>query len=420
MLLQFKIRNFRSIKDEVVIDLNPATRLRGDINNLITIDKKNYLSSLIIFGRNASGKSNIIRAFEVLYQLIYISDKYKNEEKITLYEPYKFDKECKNKPTEMEISYISNGIKFLYNVKFDHSHIIYESLYFYPNSVKALLFERNGQIIQSGSYLNWDKEIIENNILGNQLVLSKTASNNIKYLNEAYLFFKNMHTSSMDSPLYELVIPSNISQDLMSNDTYKKNIMNILKAADTNILDLHIKENPNSANILTNFPEDIDKKFFNDLFKFGARASHSLFDKGKQVGTELLDWRDESLGTRKLLFISSLILNSLKKGSLLLIDELDKSLHPLLTRMLIKLYHSKKNNPNGAQLIFASHDATLLDSDLFRRDQICFVEKGYEGNTYIRKLSDYKGVRKNIPYDKYYMSGQFKGIPVINRVEIEV
>ncbi len=104
---------------------------------------------------------------------------------------------------------------------------------------------------------------------------------------------------------------------------------------------------------------------------------------------------------------------------LLYIDELDKGLHPLLTRLIVNLFNSKNNNPKNAQLIFATHDSTLLDTEVFRRDQICFVDKDYEGVSAFFKLSDIKGIRKDIPIDKWYLSGRFKAIPVLSEPELK-
>ena len=144
-----------------------------------------------------------------------------------------------------------------------------------------------------------------------------------------------------------------------------------------------------------------------------------MFNDKKLIGDVKFDLIDESSGTQKLLSIGSVILNALRKGGVIVIDEFDNGLHPLLSKMLIKLFHSRTNNPNNAQLIFATHDSTLLDNNLFRRDQICFVEKEYEGGSIFYKLSDLKSIRKDIPIDKYYLSGRFKATPVTSEVNLE-
>ena len=156
-----------------------------------------------------------------------------------------------------------------------------------------------------------------------------------------------------------------------------------------------------------------------ERFKYEVRTKHQMFDKGKNIGETFLNFEEESLGTKKLLAVGGLIISALGDGSFIVIDELDKSLHPLLTKMLIGLFHSKKNNPFNAQLIFATHDSSLLDNELFRRDQIYFVDKEYEGYTILYRLSDIKGVRRDIPFDKWYLSGRFSAIPVISDLELQ-
>jgi AAA15 family ATPase/GTPase len=155
-----------------------------------------------------------------------------------------------------------------------------------------------------------------------------------------------------------------------------------------------------------------------DKYKYEVSTSHTLFRNGEEVGQETLDLEDESLGTKKLFAIGALILDTLDDGGIIVIDELDKGLHPLISKLLINLFNSKKNNPNNAQLIFATHDSTLLDLEILRRDQISFVDKEYEGNSVYYKLSDIKGIRKDMPIDKWYLSGRFKAIPVTNEVNL--
>jgi AAA15 family ATPase/GTPase len=164
-------------------------------------------------------------------------------------------------------------------------------------------------------------------------------------------------------------------------------------------------------------PEDIKKQLI-DKFKYEVYTSHTLFENGNEIGQETLDIEYESTGTKKLFAIGAIILDSLSKGGVIIIDELDKGLHPLISKLLISLFNSKKNNPNNAQLIFATHDSSLLDLELLRRDQISFVDKEYEGHSIFYKLSDIKGIRKDISLDKWYLSGRFKAIPVTNEVNL--
>ena len=156
---------------------------------------------------------------------------------------------------------------------------------------------------------------------------------------------------------------------------------------------------------------DIEKQTL--MNKYEILAQH----KTKAGNDVFFPMTTESMGTQKLLYVGSVIAFTLEKGGIIIIDELDKSLHPQLTKMLIQLFHNPKTNPKGAQLILASHDATLLSSDLFRRDQIWFAEKETNGSSYYYALSDLKDVRAGVPYEKYYLKGAFGAVPMLDEFQ---
>jgi len=205
---------------------------------------------------------------------------------------------------------------------------------------------------------------------------------------------------------------------MLADDVTKTNMKYLLCAADTNIKDFTISKNDGRK---FKFPENMPKKIQDEIidrFKYEVKTTHPLYENNAEVGEAYLDLDEESLGTKKLLAVGGLIISTLSSGGVIVVDELDKSLHPLLTRMLIKLFYSSKNNPRKAQLIFATHDSSLLDPELFRRDQIYFSDKEYEGNTILFRLSDLKGVRKDIPLDRWYLSGRFNAIPIIGDLDL--
>lgn len=422
MLISLKIKNFRSIREEVFVDFIPSSKKKDEIlNNVYISDGISLIKSLVITGRNASGKSNILKAFRAINYFVTNSDKFKHNEKIPCYEPFLFDKNYKTKDVEFEIIFTDqNCIKYKYVIKYSDIKVNQESLFVYPKGTKSLLYEReNGKIIY-GDYYRGEKKGIEENLLNNQLFLSKSATNDILYLKEAYLFLTaKIVISTFHDSEYDKMLMRSFSELMSEDNITLENVKALLKAADTNIADLRIQKNDASKfRFPTNLPEELKQKFIND-FKFQVFSNHPLFENGKKILETSLLFNEESLGTKKLLTVGGLILSVLKNGGVIVIDELDKSLHPHLTRLLISLFHSEKNNPKNAQLIFATHDSSLLDREIFRRDQIYFTDKEYEGNTILYKLSDIKGVRDNIPFDKWYLSGRFASIPVINNIELK-
>ena len=423
MLLSLKIENFRSIKSPLKIDFTTEKRLNEDdlpYNSFIH-NGNEILKSLVLYGRNASGKSNILLALKALSWLINNSDAFKHGEKIPPYEPFIFDSEYINKPVKFEIAFISieSKIRYKYTISYNSSEIIYESLFFYPAGTIAKLYERTEKKITYGDYYQGTKKKIENDLLFNQLFLSKSSTSKVKYLDDVYLYFtKYFYVSTIHDTEYDKAIIRAFSELVLKDKKLKHNLLELLKAADTSILDFSITENEKRMKFSDNVPKELQKEIL-EKFKYEVLTSHSLFENGNEIGKTTLNLKKESLGTKKLFVIGSLILNALSNGGVIVIDELDKGLHPLLTKLIIKLFNSKNSNPINAQLIFATHDSTLLDNEILRRDQICFIDKDYQGGSTFYKLGDILGVRKDIPIDKWYLSGSFKAIPVTSEIQLK-
>lgn len=424
MIISLKIENYRSIKDELFIDFKATNRLNEDHlpNNTFSESGSSLLSSIILYGRNASGKSNILKALKAINFLIEKSMDFKHKQRIPPYEPFKFDTQTKDKPIKLDVEFISIKSKVRYNylIVFSEFAIERESLHFYPQGVRAKLYERINNQVSYGEYYKGAKKSIEDELLENQLFLSKASTSKIDHLNEVFLYFtKYFFVSTIHDTEYDKTIIRAFSEYMLGDLKLKSNILKLLKAGDTNITDFSIiKNDMTKFKFPNNMPEEIQKDII-ERFKYDVKTDHLMFNNNELIGKESIPLEDESFGTKKLLSVGSLIISTLDDGGVIVVDELDKGLHPLLTKMLIKLFHSRTNNPHNAQLIFATHDSTLLDNDLFRRDQICFVDKEYEGGSIFYKLSDMKGIRKDIPIDRWYLSGRYKAIPVISDLTLE-
>lgn len=422
MLLEFKIKNFRSIKDWQSFTMLAESKVK-ELNDSV-IDYKGYrvLNTAIIYGRNASGKSNLLRAFAALQYMVSESTDFKNDEKIPPYEPYRLDRSYKNKPVEFAINFIGkDDIRYEYSIAYDDRKIISEELNFFPKSQSALLFKRiSGKKIKYGEYLTGRKKDIESLLYDNQLFLSKVGTEKNEQLAipysffSEYLFVSNIHDSQYDNVLIQMFT------NKMGNDDipfFKENINKLMRVADTGIQSINIEESDIDKKSLPKELSEEDKDDLIERYKYKIRTIHKEFENSENVGDVEFHLKDESTGTIKLLAVGGLILEALADGQTLIIDELDKSLHPMLTRALINIFKNPKLNPKNAQLIFATHDVSLLDNEFFRRDQVWFAEKEYEGFSHYYSISDIKGVRANVPFEKYYLSGSFGAIPVINENE---
>ncbi|MEE4359796.1 MAG: ATP-binding protein [Desulfococcaceae bacterium] len=420
MIIDFTIKNFRSIKEPVTLSAL-ATNVKEHSDSMFQSkneDKIKILNTTAVYGPNASGKSNIISAFDVLQDFIVLSTDLKLDEKIKYYQPFKLDKKWADLPTEFEIEFIiENHIRYRYTIVFNSEEIIKELLVFFPKGQEATLFLREkGKKVNFGDYFRGPARSVEKQLLKNNLFLSKCANSNNKVLEEIYLYFKN---NIIISDLSEngISLPDFTTQECLKKDHFinKQIISEFLQIADVGIEYLDINKRTFAEDII-NFPHDmpdeIKKRIIEDL-QYRPQMFHKLFENDKEIGTISFDLAEESAGTVKLYDLAGKILYVLYHGLVFIVDELNNSLHPLLTQHIINLFQNA--NPNNAQLIFATHDTSLLNPDLLRRDQIWLTEKNQFGATSLYSVSDfdYRKVRSNIPFDKWYLSGRFGALPVI-------
>lgn len=422
MIVHFSVQNFRSIKDRVDISFE-KTGLKGLPSNYFAAPAKTQLlKTAVLYGPNASGKSTVLQAFHALEFLVVNSTGFKPDQPISPYEPHLLDLATKNKAVKFHIVFFgSDRIKYEFVVSFGKKMVETEELYFYPNGVQSLLYQRRAEKeIKFGDAYKGAKKAIEKLLLPNQLFLSKAAENNVESLLIPFQFFgKGMMifpflNENHESDLKRLYA-SRLAEEKYSHFTNRLNAL--ICALDTGISSVSAKEVEwNNYKFPDNLPEDIKRKIQED-YKYDIKTSHPLYDGGKLVGQELFDVEEESTGTKSLLVIGGIILDSLETGRVLVVDEFEKNLHPSITSYLISLFHNSLTNPKNAQLIFATHDITQLANGAFRRDQIWFTEKNEFGATELYACSDIKGIRTENPLDKWYASGKLGATPIINDVD---
>lgn len=398
MLIDFSVTNYRSIKDKQTFSMQPIKRIDELPEHIINNGKHSALSSAIIYGRNASGKSNLLKAFFALIQIIHESYKNNFEEKIKQYEPYKLNLENAEQSIDFEINFVAkDNIQYHYQICFSEKEILKEILLSYPNGRETKLFLRETEKpITFGK--NVKGKSIEDNLYSNQSFLSKIGSNKIETLLPAYQFLSSL---SYSSPFFYAI--QRVSNFIgVDKEPINRNIIKLLKSVDTNIIDIFEEEKEETG-------------WFNRRKIF---TEHVVFKDNTKIGSTFFLLEEESEGTQRLVSIGGEILKTLNNGNVIIIDEFHESLHPLLTKTLINLFHNPKTNPNGAQLIFATHDVSLLDNELFRRDQIWFSEKGNDGASTYYSLADLKGIRAGVPLEKYYLKGAFGATPIINEHDL--
>ncbi len=425
MIVDFTLSNFRSIKEPMTLSMC-ATNIKDHEKNVIHTKREpklGMLRSSVLYGPNASGKSNLIKALDVLQDFVVESTDLKLDQKIPYYQPFKLDKKWRGKPSDFEIEFIGyDGIRYRYSITFNNIEVLNESLVFFPKGQEANLFLRQKNTeIKFGDYFQGPKKSIEKQLLKNNLFLSKAANSNNDQMKHIYTYFRDSLIISRPHHVPS-VFPCFTTEACVDDESSisLEMIGKFLKIADTGIEFMEFDTESFSEDKLKlpdSMPEELKKAIILS-FENRPKMHHILFDGSQNSGTIGFDLDEESDGTVKLYRLSGEILYSLLNGLVLIIDELGSSLHPHMARSIIELFNDPSINFNNAQLIFASHDATLLNPDIFRRDQIWMTEKNEFGATSLYSLVEFdpKKVRANIPFDKWYLSGRFGALPVIGEL----
>ncbi|MFH1665460.1 MAG: ATP-binding protein [Candidatus Omnitrophota bacterium] len=412
MLISFSLGNFLSFKDKVTFSMVATSRKEHEDQNVFKVNKKlKLLKSAVIYGANASGKSNLLKAMTFVRNFILTSSKETlSGQKINV-QNFKLDTSCANRPSFFEVNFVCEDICYRYGFEADRDRVHKEWLYFVPNIKELLLFERNGEKYEIGPKFLKEAKGLTEKTRNNALFLSVVAQFNGEiskkicgwFYRFRTLFGKETDTIVMDFTLNKL-----------EEDGYKEEILKFLKIADLGIEDISGKRVEVDTNSIPQDLRDMILKSNEHLLRREIRTTHSKYDSnsGEKI-PELFNLEtEESEGTIKLFSISGPIIHTIKSGDVLLFDEFVSNLHPMLAISIIKMFNSVAGNPNNAQLIFDSHDTILLDRSILRRDQIWFIEKDEKGTSNLFSLVEYK-VRNTASFAKDYMLGKYGATPFI-------
>ncbi|MEA2018031.1 MAG: ATP-binding protein, partial [Campylobacterota bacterium] len=400
MLLQFSVNNFKSIKDTVTFSMATASK---DNDNCFKVRGYELLNSAVIYGANASGKSNLLKAMAFMSNMVLNKHKIMQSTDEIPHHPFKLNSETEDASSSFEIVYFdnTNNIKYRYGFEIDDKTVYSEWLYADEKGKESKLFYRE---IDKDDYVNptkfaegydfFNKKSSQIKISSNQLFIWKCDREDDGYISKSILAWFNRF-NLIDGINHIGYI--NYTMNKMQKDDFKNEIIDLVKTADIGIDNLMLKEEKIPSDIMNSMP------FSEDFIKDGKdsipiiKTYHKKFDENNnEIDNVIFELdKEESLGTRKFFRMSAPILNTLKEGKILMIDELDASLHPMLTKHLIDLFHNKEINKKNAQLIFVTHDTNLLNKLTFRRDQIWLTEKDKYGATDIYSLAQFKNVRKD-------------------------
>ncbi len=403
MLIQFSFKNFKSFKDETTLDMT-ASSIKEHLDKVIDKDNNKYLKVTAIYGANASGKSNVIEAFSHMKKIIL--DSFTEEAKwqnIPL-KKFKFDEISKKSTSTFEVFFKYNNETYQYGFELDNYSIKEEWLY-KEKKIKykkfELVFARQNNEFELSKELKIYNEML-NGLSEKTLILSFLANIKIEDIKNTYEWFKETKVLNLETFYTKDNLSEFLPKELLEgNLSAKKNFNNFLSDIDVGIKDIKI--------------EEINSKEKNKYNIFSVHLNNDNNEK------EYLPISEESDGTLKMISLYSDIEKCINKGGTIFIDELDAKLHPLLTKYLIQKFHNKITNPNNAQLIYTTHDVINLKKEIFRRDEVWFVEKNSKNESYLYSLVEYKNdntkIRNDASYNKDYLLGKYGALPLLKEFE---
>ena len=398
MILKIELENFFSIKDRIRIDFRAAninTMLARDLSyNVMEWNGVPVLKTIGLFGPNASGKSNILKAIAFCCQLILGSHLY-NEGMTFNFEPFKFDG-FENKPSQFLIDFVCENVEYEYSFELTREKIVRESLYHYPVGRRAKVFvrEADGKYSFGSGIVAKPMDVALNTSVKN-LFLSRASSMNRDVAQKLYRYFMNQFLLGLVN-VNDLIV-------LDSFKMYKKVILKALEICDTDITDIEVRKEQVPAPVLPMAGQTELSFKLVDVLRFKTvhrNQSDVMFD---------LDM-EESNGTRKLFQILIRLLDVVKNKKSIMMDEFDMGLHTRLADFILDLIHASPNS----QLLFTSHNTNLIDVKRLRRDQIVFVNKSEQGATSVYSLYDFKDFRENMDAEKGYIQGRFDAVPYVD------
>jgi AAA15 family ATPase/GTPase len=414
MLVEFRVSNFRSLRDEQIFSLVASKdKSLADTHTIATsiAAVPSLLRSAAIYGANASGKSNLIKALQYMRGVVIESATMIQPGQTYAVQHFRLDTASADESTSFEATFILDGVRHQYGFSMTAERIVAEHLLVYRAFKPQRWFERRfdaetgKDIYEFGAGLKGAKNVWENATRPNALFLSMAVQLNSEALRPVFDWF------SLQLIIFneQAQLNPQVSLQRLKDRKGREEICNFLTSADISIADIEVvtKKLPGQSvhvDLVAGKTEMRSEEI---------EENKLLFRHVTENGEAVFDLMDESNGTRNLLFLSGPVLDVLANGQVLVIDELDTSLHTLLVRELVRLFHSPVTNPRGAQLIFTTHDTSLLDAqELFRRDQIWMVEKDRDQASTLVALSEFSP-RKGEALERGYLMGRYGGVPFI-------
>ncbi len=413
MLAQFSVENFMSIKNRMYLNMSASLSDNEHPDNFSVCGKTRCLKSVVIYGANASGKSNLLKAMTAAIMIVRESQAKQVNDRLFRIVPFLFDKDLPGKPSAFEFIFFVDGVQYIYGFSATQIKVVDEYLYIYNSAKKSMIFERRNTDKYKFNKAD-EKEFnsYKERNTDNKLFLSTATAWNCEKTKAAFMWFSSAidtytDTVTDDTPSNKPFILQHFAES--QNPELKDFTLKLMKNADINIDGYDIKSQQVAV------PFSIVGEMGSGISQgtaYRVITSHTLPDNKKY----LLDFSAESLGTQNIFFLSPFIFEALSTGKTLFIDEMS-CLHSALVQYMVGLFNDPDINKTNAQLIFVTHDTILLDLKVFRRDQVYFIEKDENGASDLYSLDNFS-VRKTENIRTAYLIGRYGAVPIIKNGDL--
>jgi len=412
MIISFSVGNYRSFRHPQTLSMQPAS-ITDYPGNVLEKGKHEALSTAVVYGANSSGKSNLVSAMNTMKRIVMEGFERRSVSEIP-YDPFLLHPQGPATPTHFEVIFWVNEIKYRYGFEADKRSIQAEWLFYTEKKAEKPLFLRIQDGIEVMRHFPEGKDL-EEKTRDNVLFLAVVDQFNGKIASSIMNWFRQFNVVSGLSHNNYRSVTFKMLEDAKLNHI----LTDFYRDAGLGFEKIKVEKRDFDADELPpDLPESLIKQIVSDLDgkkMVSLKSVHKVYDDENEPVAEIeFDVRrQESSGTNKLIDLSGPIFNTLMTGGVLVVDELDAKLHPLLTLSIVKLFQNQKINFNGAQLVFAVHDSKILSLCDLRRDQIYFIEKEITGASRLYSLVEYGNVRKDRSFEKDYISGRYGAIPII-------
>ena len=421
-IVEFKIKNFRSYKEENTFSFEA---LDADFkeDNVITVPLEDggtlrLLKSASIYGANASGKSNVLWAFKLLNFLVLNSRNFPVGMELP-YSPFLFSADSRRLDTEFTLVFVVNNVLYQYHIVYNNQRFSVEKLEILHDDKSELVFSLTDEGRKLSFGEGWKSSSLDMEgvqLLPNHLALSELAVKPQNKLQDIYQFFDKMEVEVIVDNINLKANNVQVAQEILKSNESKLfgQLKQLLRIADLGVVDVDMVRRGDEEFKLPDYvPQDAKKKFIED-----NRWEFRFMHKTKEGENMPMPIYEESVGTQNLFSLGARILSVLEKGSILVYDEMHLAVHPKLFKLLVKLFHSPISNPKNAQLLFTTHDTTVVSDNMMRADQIWFTEKEETGESVLFSAQDFNGMKIVVPFEEWYRDGRFGAVPELDDVAL--